>query len=129
MKMVLSYIFEHLFIYIAINMNVQNEPVLSLDRFEALLRINTESVNSFLEEVELNYNLHETKASTTCHLINMNGNGEVRFGDFANFLASKVMDFAIPRKEIQQAQDYLKSNNSTTKFIELHKKAASLFSS
>lgn len=110
-------------------MSVQNDPVLSLDKFEALLRVNTESINSFLEEVELNYNLHETKASTTCHLINMNGNGEVRFGDFANFLASKVMDFAIPRKEIQQAHDYLKSNNSTTKFIELHKKAASLFSS
>lgn len=103
------------------------ELTLSLESFETLLRRNSEELSSYLEDVEIAFNIDNTKASTNCHFIKLNGNGQVRFRDFALFLANKVMDFAIPRSEISAAQKYYQEYNSTSKFAQLQKKAASLF--
>lgn len=110
-------------------MDVAIEPSLTLEKFEALLRKNTAEINAFLQEVEIGVKIDGTEATTTCHFIKLNGNQQVRFADFIEFLAYKIVDFAIPRTEIEAAQQFILTNNSTSKMLALRKKASSLFTS
>jgi len=108
-------------------LNEVTDNELTLERFEELLRRNSADLSAFLQEVEVGVKIDGTEVTTTCHFIKLNGNQQVRFADFAGFLANKIVDFAIPRSEIDEAQNYHLTNNSTSKYVSLQKKASSLF--
>ncbi len=101
---------------------------LTISEFEALLRKSSEELSAYLEEVEVAFAIDGTKALTNCHFIKLNANGQVRFKDFATFLATKVIDFSIPRSEIVDAEAHYQATGSTSKFVALQRKAVTLFS-
>ncbi|MBT1696076.1 DUF1837 domain-containing protein [Fulvivirgaceae bacterium PWU4] len=103
--------------------------MISENDFQSLLRGNAGELKTYLQDIELSFKLDETLAVTNCHSLRINANGQVRFNDFARYLASKIVDFAIPRSEIQKAFEFYNTTGSTSKIVELNNKATQLFSS
>lgn len=103
--------------------------MLTEEKFEQLLKKGDSNLSSFLHEVVSGVKIQNTKSTANCHFIRFTKNGQVRFGDFAEFLATKIVDYAIPRSEIQEAIEHQKSTGSTSKLVELNKKAQTLFTS
>jgi len=94
-----------------------------------LLRTSKQEINSYITEVVSNVSLKDTKAISHCYFLALDGNGRPQTKDFAKFVAWHVVDYAIPRKEIAEAQKYDHENNTTIKTAQLIEKAKSLFTS
>ncbi len=94
-----------------------------------LLRTSKQEINTYITEVISNVNLKDTKATSHCYFLTLDGNGRPRTKDFARFVAKHVADYAIPRKEYEVAKEYDTKHNTTTKTYELIEKAKSLFTS
>lgn len=101
--------------------------MLTQEQFETLLKNDNSELLTFIKEAELNITIDDTKAIANFHFLSVTQNGQVRFKDFAQFLATKVIDFAIPRSEIEEAKAHLDQTGSTSKLVQLNKKASNLF--
>ncbi|MFH0984045.1 MAG: DUF1837 domain-containing protein [Candidatus Omnitrophota bacterium] len=98
------------------------------DLFDKLVRGKPTDIQAYLTQVETALPISGTKLSVHCHAIGLDGQQFPRVKDLAKFLASRIMEYAIPRSEIDRAKKFLDSTGSPAKFGELHRKAASLFS-
>ncbi len=94
----------------------------------ALLQRSPENaLDAYIEKVDFNVEIAETRARAHCHFIALDGNKRPRQKDFARFLATKITDFAIPRSEIRRAIQEASRLGSTAPVDNLGNKARSLF--
>lgn len=84
-------------------------------------------INSRIEEVCFNVNIANTNAKGYCHCVKSDANGNLRVKDLVDFIDEKIIDYAIPKKEIDEANQYLSETGSTSKIVALKKKANGLF--
>jgi hypothetical protein len=57
----------------------------------------------------------------------LDGNGRVRYKPLADFLCDRIVDYAIPRRTIEEAQRQQLETSSTAPIIRLERRARSLF--
>ena len=84
-------------------------------------------VKGHLEEVSCDVAITDTNTHAHCYFISLDGNKRPRVNDFARFISDKIIDFAIPRNEILQAQKELEITRSAASFNRLANKARHLF--
>lgn len=94
---------------------------------DELLISSPNELKSRIAEVISNTSISGTNAKAYIHCIQLDGNGNPRLEDFAEFVAHKIVEYAIPKNELDFAKDHLNSTGSPSKILELKLKAASLF--
>lgn len=107
-----------------------DEPEVKIQSLiEKLLRNSIGSIETFVSDVKINLKVENTKAISHCYIVNLDANGRPRVDDLAQFVALQMIDYSIPRKEIETAKKHDLDNNTTTATSQLYKKAKSLFNS
>ena len=96
----------------------------ALDR---LINKSTGGINSRIEQISFCVDISETQAKGYCHCLKVDGNGNLRLQDLIDFIDEKILDYAIPQKEIDEAKQKDNENNSTSAVMRLRKKANNLF--
>lgn len=97
---------------------------------EALDRLFVQSrgeINSRIEEITSCIDISETQAKAYCYCLKIDANGNIRLKDLIDFIDTKIIEYAIPKKEIDKAKQYLIDTNSPSKIDALKKKAKGLF--
>lgn len=97
---------------------------------EALDRLLVQSkgeINSKIEQISSCVDISGTQAKGCCHCLKIDANGNLRLKDLVDFIDTKIVEYAIPKKEIDEATKYLNETGSPSKIIALRKKANSLF--
>ncbi|MDR3057355.1 MAG: DUF1837 domain-containing protein [Prevotella sp.] len=102
-----------------------------MDRIEeALDRLFVQSqgeINSRIEQVSFCVDIAETQAKGYCYCLKIDANGNLRLRDLIDFIDTKIVEYAIPKKEIDEAKQYFIDTNSPSKIEALKKKAKGLF--
>ena len=96
-------------------------------RLERLIRQPHEDISAYLSTVEINVEIADTKAMAHCHMLAFDGNDRPRLAELAAYLGNIIIDYAIPRTKIQEAQQRDLRENTTRHVSELKKKAKALF--
>ncbi|HCM9261337.1 TPA: DUF1837 domain-containing protein [Enterobacter hormaechei subsp. xiangfangensis] len=94
---------------------------------ENLIRDDGQTLNSYFSEVKVNSLIENTNATCHFHCLNLDGNGRPRVDALIQFLNDKVVDYAIPRKKINEAVQYFNLTQSTAKITKLASQAKRLF--
>ncbi|MEA2569264.1 MAG: hypothetical protein QOI24_1265 [Acidobacteriota bacterium] len=98
-------------------------------RIERLLRGDGRELDAFLTVVERDVMVPDTKATIHCNVVSLDGNLMPRVKDLARSLALSVVEYAIPRREIEEADAADRKNNNKRRTTELVIKARQLFTS
>ena len=97
---------------------------------EALDRLFVQSrgeINSRIEQVSFCEDISGTQAKAYCYSLKIDANGNLRLKDLVDFIDEKIVEYAIPKKEIDEASQYLNETKSPSKVNALRKKAEKLF--
>lgn len=93
---------------------------------DKLLRSDPESLDAYFGRIAASVNLPSTKATVHCHHLRLDGNKMPRVEGLADRLARELINYAIPKSEIQKAK--ISDGNKDTKHITaLYRKANRLF--
>jgi len=92
-----------------------------------LLREKTDSLEAYIETVECDVELKDTKTIAHCHFIASDGNQRTRVKDLARFISDRIVNFAIPRSEIKRALNEAAKLDNTSPILRLNSKARKLF--
>ena len=92
-----------------------------------LLSNSPADLSSRLESMCHEVSIQNTKSIGYCHCLKLDGNGNVRWKDLCEFVAHKIVDYSIPKKEIDAAKAHMTRTSSTAKILELTTKAKQLF--
>jgi HamA len=84
-------------------------------------------IKSRIEQISFEIEIEGTKSKGYCYGLKVDANGNMRLKDLVEFIDTKLVDYAIPKKEIDEASKYLRDTGSTSKIVKLKKKANSLF--
>ncbi|WP_179009617.1 HamA C-terminal domain-containing protein [Winogradskyella forsetii] len=102
-----------------------------MDRIEkainSLLIKTKGEIFSRIEKVSFEVNVSDTKAKCYCYSIKKDGNGNLRVEDLIDFIDERIVDYAIPKKKIDEAKKEVKETGSTSKIVKLKKQAVELF--
>lgn len=96
---------------------------------ERLVRGNRNELDAYLTEVKVNEKLLDTETNVHCFMIGQDGNDVPRVEHLAYEIAARVLDYAIPRSEIEKAMEADRLENTTTNTVKLKMKAKKLFTS
>ena len=103
----------------------------NMDRIETAINnliINeNEAIKSRIEEVRYCIDIPETNSKGYCYCLKVDANGRLRLQDLIEYIDFRIVDYAIPKKEIDEAKNDLNNTGSTRKIIQLRKKAEDLF--
>ncbi|NER84489.1 MAG: DUF1837 domain-containing protein [Leptolyngbya sp. SIO1D8] len=80
-----------------------------------------------LETIERNIEIAGTKTKVHCYSPSLDGNGRVRIKALAEFLRERVLQFVVPRSEIDAAEEHYQETNDPSIFVRLHERAKSAF--
>ncbi len=94
---------------------------------EKLVRNDGDTISSYFHEVKTHCLIEGTSASCHFHCINLDGNGRPKVDALVQFLVSNIIDYAIPRKKINEAIKHQQETNSTLKIGRLFSQAMGLF--
>ena len=86
-------------------------------------------ITSRIEQISSCVGILGTQAKAYCHCLKIDANGNLRIKDLVDFIDTKILEYAIPKKEIDEANKYFNETQSASKVIALRKKANSLFTS
>ncbi len=102
-----------------------------MDRIgESLDRLFVQSrgeINSRIEQISFCVDISETQAKGYCYCLKVDANGNLRLKDLIDFIDTKIIEYAIPKKEIDEAKQYFNDTGSPSKIEALKKKAKGLF--
>ncbi len=84
-------------------------------------------INSRIEEVCFNIKIDQTETLCHCYCLKTDANHNLRLQDLIEFIDLKIVEYAIPKKEIDDARKYLNETQSPIKFQALRQKAEKLF--
>lgn len=92
------------------------------------LIINSDNeLHSRIELIVKDFKFDSTETLAHFYFIKLDGNGNPRKSDLLKYVAMKIVDYSIPKKDQIIAKDYFIRNNSTSKVLELEHKAKKLF--
>lgn len=94
---------------------------------DSLLVKTKSEVFTRIEEIQIDLDIKDTKAKCHFYSIKLDANGNLRVNDLIDFIDEKVVDYAIPKKEIDEASQYYLETGSSSKLVRLRKKAIGLF--
>lgn len=100
---------------------------ITVEAFDRLVRSDRYDFDSFHDELVAALTLDDTRATVSFRYLLHDGNERPRVKDFARFIACEIVDYAIPRSEIEEARQLDAEQSTTRHFAALHKKALSLF--
>ncbi len=83
--------------------------------------------DAHLMVVEKDVVVGSTKTRIHCYAPTLDGNGRLRTQLLAEFLRNRVIEYAIPRKRLEQAQKNLEETGSFAEIVKLHEHAKGLF--
>jgi hypothetical protein len=92
-----------------------------------LLRGTGEELKAYLHEVCFNHSIPNTNTISHCYHVHLDGNGRPRVNDFIDFIATKIVEYTIPRTEFEKAKQHLEKYHSDVEFAKLRRKAETLF--
>jgi len=96
---------------------------------DSLARGNEEDISAFLTTVESHGDVADTNARSHCHFVTLDGNGKPRTKYLIEYICRHVLDYAIPRSDIEKAKDEIEKHGSTAPFLKLQAQAKKLFTS
>lgn len=82
---------------------------------------------SRIEQVSSEISIEGTKSVATCYMLKIDANGNTRLKDLVDFIDRKLIEYSIPKKEIDEAKEYFIETGSPSKVDELKSKAKTLF--
>lgn len=92
------------------------------------LLINTKGeVFSRIEEISSDILLDGTNSKCYCYSLKTDANNNLRLKDLIEFIDERIVDYAIPKEEIDKAYKYQTETGSSSKILRLRKQALSLF--
>jgi len=98
-----------------------------VDALKHLARGTETDLSALLHDVERHIVIDGTNITTHCHCLTLDGNGRPRIADLVRVVAEHVLDYAIPRSEIQDAWSEIQKTGSSQKLVRLTTKARGLF--
>src|SRR4051812_21086395 len=103
------------------------DPTVLAEALQRLARGEKEDLNGLLTDVELHAKIENTNVVFHLHCLRLDGNGRPRVRDLVRAVCEHILDFAIPRSEINAAKAKMKASGSTAAFLRLTREAKSLF--
>lgn len=100
---------------------------LTLDAFMRLLRSRPDSLDAYFGEIGASTILPSTQAMVHCRYLKIDGSHTPRVKGLADRLARELVNYAIPRSDIQVAQANANGPHDTKHFAALYRKANRLF--
>ena len=97
------------------------------DALTRLARGRSTDLAGLLHDVESHVIIAGTLVTTHCHCLKLDGNGRPRTEDLVKVIAEHVLDYAIPRSLIREAEAEFQRSRSTQKLVRLADEARSLF--
>lgn len=94
---------------------------------EDLIIKSDNELHSRIELIKKDIKFDSTETSAHFYFIKLDGNGNPRKRDLLQYVATKILDYSIPKKDQIVAREYFLKNNSSSKVIELERKARELF--
>jgi hypothetical protein len=91
------------------------------------LRGNSADLAAHLNVLDRDIAIGETKTRLHCYFLPVDGNGRVRFKPLAEFLRDRIVDYAIPRRTIEEALRVAQESGSTVPTSKLYERARQLF--
>lgn len=82
---------------------------------------------SRIEKVSSEVSLEGTQSVATCYMLKLDANGNTRLKDLIDFIDTKLVEYSIPKQDIDKAKEYFIETNSPAKIDELKSKAKALF--
>jgi len=95
--------------------------------FESLLIETNGEIHSRIDNISFEIEVLETKAKCYCYSIKSDANNNLRVEDLIDFIDLKIIDYAIPKKKIDEAIEYANKTKSVSKIDALRKQARELF--
>lgn len=99
---------------------------LTFDRFLQLLRSEPHSLDAYFGEIAASSVLPSTQATVHCHYLKLDGNNAPRVNGLAERLARELVNYSIPRSDIEAAKA-ADSGHDTKHLVALYRKANRLF--
>lgn len=94
-----------------------------------IVRDKERALTAFLHEVQKNFAVNDTNTICHFHCVTLDGNGQVRIEGLVEYLSNCLIDYAIPRKEIDRVFKDFQKTGSAIELSKLSSKAKSLFTS
>ena len=100
---------------------------LTFDAFTRLLRSKPDSLDAYFGEISGSTLLSSTKATVHCRYLKIDGTRTPRVTALAERLARELVNYAIPRSDIEAAQANANGPHDTKHMVALYRKANRLF--
>lgn len=82
---------------------------------------------SRIESISYNECIEDTSTKVYCHMLKIDANGNTRIDDLLDYIDTKLVEYALPKRELDDARRYWEETNSPAKIVALKRKAAELF--
>ena len=107
--------------------HIETDSGIRFEKFQRLLRATPTSLDAYLGTTAIDVSLLAS-TNTTVHVRSLliDGNGKPRFNDLADRMAGEIINYCIPRSEIESARA-LDEGCDTKHMANLYRKAARLF--
>lgn len=93
------------------------------------IRMGGKVTDVHLQELSVGIEVDDTKTRVYCYRLPIDPNGRVRYKPLAEFLRQRIVDYAIPRRRIDEAKKSLNETGSTALLSKLETEAKNLFTS
>lgn len=80
-----------------------------------------------IELIDRDLKIASSEIKSHFYFIKLDAQGNIRKNDLLQFIAMKIVDYSIPKKQQIEAREYFNTYNSSWKVLELEKKAKQLF--
>ena len=97
------------------------------EALKRLARGTLTALGGLLHDGESHVTVDGTLVTAHCHCLKLDGNGRPRTEDLVKVIAEHVLDYAIPRSHIREADEEFQRSRSTQKLVRLADEARSLF--
>lgn len=95
--------------------------------FDNLLIGSRGEINTRISQIPFDIRIDKTMAQGYCYCLRTDANGNLRLHDLIDYLDATIVDYAIPKKQIDEAKKHMADTGSTTKIMALRKQASELF--
>lgn len=97
------------------------------DAIQNLLIKGEGEIFSRIEAIGIDLDIDGTKGKAYCYGLKLDAQGNLRVNDLIEFVTTKLIDYSIPKKLQDEAKEQFNKTGSTSKIIELGKRAKHLF--
>jgi hypothetical protein len=108
---------------------IDNAPLDIASLLTGVIRKSGKVTDVHLKELGKAIDVDDTKTRVHCYRLPIDANGRVRFKPLAEFLIDRTVDYAIPRKRIEEARKFSNETGSNALSSKLEREAKGLFTS